>query len=1461
MQLKIDPHVFTGMQKDMSVSKQKPESLYDARNLRFTARDKDTLMSVTNEKGTTRLTTSNVIEGNYLGHCVIKDYAVIFTHKDGATNPDYIYKVSNFTTNSATVTLLYNGNLGFSSPIEALGVFEKEDVQKAYWIDDNNQPRVINVANPESIVAGLNTQFDFVQELQLRENISVSRIDNDGMFSPGTIQYAFSYYRLYGQQTNIFYTTPLHYTSFSDRAGGPDDKVQNVFKIDIDNVDTNFEYLRIYSIHRTSLDAVPTVKRLVDLDISKAVDNKLTFFDSGMIGDIISPTELLYIGGEDIIAKAMATKDNYLFLGNLTVNRKFISESLKESLKSNIVLQPIATSISPKLGLSTNYYDYYTTFNSTPGFKVGEHYRLGIQFQHKNGKWSEPLIIGDSDYTIPTSARSLLAFDKKINIVGSIDISSYYNTLLNDGYVKYREICVFPGAMDKLVFAQGVLNPTVYNSLDRENGTPFAMSSWFFRPTIQGTLGAGTGNFYEFRHNHQLTGEIQNQYEFSVDPSLVARYYAEDYTLHSSQDLGNRFFVDQSIVTFHSPDVEFNTTLDSLDSIRLNLRLIGIANLGASVSACKIETSSASISRNLRHNKVQIFGRSKLTTDAGDRPSFTWPDGRIGIDSQGNYVEVPHYRYDYIIYPWQKTGSLNNDIIRPAEQGETTSLLKNKKISNLKYFHNVTYLENDYEIPVNEISLFSNDQLSLLKIPYYDAIDKLKVISYYGNVDTVCEALHTVSVNEATNNGVYYPTEFTQDSETQEYTFKAPDVEGFITSSRIKYKSTKHLVFSLMREEDGRIRILPKLSGTQALPNNLPLPYWFENNSLLPNPNIYSEPNEGGYSVQKLLYLDTVSPEVFIQSHQELLTQDNVNKGGIYMHQVTEDGTTKYIMYTVNTGHTGLTRYHNAAKIIYIYFYPNQGGNKTAFSTDRTTTNEYYVPGFPSDYNGPTNFIDDDTPATSNYIAQDTVTGINTEYPYLWLAEIYREPNEEIDFGGRNADAYQANLWLPAGEPKALAPILNLRFEHGDTWYQRYDCLKTFPFTREDENSIIEIGSFLCESRVNLNGRYDRNRGLEDNTAIDNTNFNLFNTVYNQSNNFFNYRILPDRFYKTNTFPNQVTWSLEKLAAQEIDNWTKTTLVNTLDVDGEFGSINGLHTFNNEVFYFQDKAFGKLSFNPRVLINATDGVPIEIGNSKKMEGKVVISDKIGCTNKWSICNTTRGLFFLDSNNKALYSYGDKLTSVSDVLMMDNWFKHKGAFNTERTYYDSKYQDLYLIWDNECLIFNDLMGKFTSFMDYGGSNALLNINDSSYLFKDRTNEVAVYSMFTGNYNYFFDTVRDYSLSFISNANSALDKIFSTIDVEVDFRNRNDDTIVHDEFFDTLRVNNEYQDTGEYDLSKSTGYVKADAKKKFRIWHVTIPRDLGTQVDRIRNTWAKISFTKSGNSDKRMELHNINVRYFI
>ena len=58
----------------------------------------------------------------------------------------------------------------------------------------------------------------------------------------------------------------LYYNSNYNRRGSTWEIVNNSFNITIENIDTNFDFLRIYSITRTSIDATPILKRVADID-------------------------------------------------------------------------------------------------------------------------------------------------------------------------------------------------------------------------------------------------------------------------------------------------------------------------------------------------------------------------------------------------------------------------------------------------------------------------------------------------------------------------------------------------------------------------------------------------------------------------------------------------------------------------------------------------------------------------------------------------------------------------------------------------------------------------------------------------------------------------------------------------------------------------------------------------------------------------------------------------------------------------------------------------------------------------------------------------------------------------------------------------------------------------------------------------------------------------------------------
>jgi hypothetical protein len=134
--------------------------------------------------------------------------------------------------------------------------------------------------------------------------------------------------------------SPLLYVSYRERGASPEDKVENAFRITVTNVDNNFDYLRIYSIHRTSVDATPICKRIQDIAIDglETIPNvglKASYIDIGTTGDEVDPTELFYKGGETISALTLEQKDNTLFLGNINITRPQIPSAWRSPINNS----------------------------------------------------------------------------------------------------------------------------------------------------------------------------------------------------------------------------------------------------------------------------------------------------------------------------------------------------------------------------------------------------------------------------------------------------------------------------------------------------------------------------------------------------------------------------------------------------------------------------------------------------------------------------------------------------------------------------------------------------------------------------------------------------------------------------------------------------------------------------------------------------------------------------------------------------------------------------------------------------------------------------------------------------------------------------------------------------------------------------------------------------------------------
>lgn len=1465
-----DTHLFQGMRRDNHPIRQDSKFLWDARNIRFTAVEDNTLLSITNEKGTSDSLAN--FKGKYLGHCIIGDYLIIFTY-DVSDNLNHIYRVSK---GSLQVESLYAGSLEIYSAVQTLGIFEGPLVQKVYWVDGYNSPRVINIVKdklmgvtPSLAYPADNTQFNFVQELSLQEHITIERQEGSGIFAPGVIQYCFSYYNKYGQESNIFYTSGLQYSSPVNRGGNPEEPVSNVFSITVENVDRKFQYMRIYSIQRTSIDAVPTVKRIIDIPIT---DSTLTYTDTGTVGDTVDPTKLLYIGGEDIIAGTIEQKDNTLFLGNIEISRPNLTDALK---KANITNMGTASSSVRTLtiGSYANPKSFYTNTHQMPkgntsGFKAGERYRVGVQFQYKNGKWSEPIFIDDilitkrPDLSNQTSGQILTV--PQIDITIPSQVTQFAK---EKGYVKARAMVVYPQVQDREVLAQGMLCPTVFNVGNRRNNTPFAQSSWFVRPNlpvdvkdIKNDKDIDKGAWVEFRHLQGLLYGRDRGAEIQGAGMTTLRGANSDYAT-GNDNYSSGYMVDQSIITMHSPDIEFDdNTQQALDGNQLKFRIVGLINFTANSGDIDIETSSPTINSGapgFYHKPLTaISDSSKKSLAARSLVAGMFYRDSLVDDSDknaSNYVEYPKGKiYSYMVYPWHRSGSLNNDTNRPQDKGTRTAVLKKKRISNLKYSAYNTWLSTPFILDdgITPVSIFNSNEISMIKVPVPESSGIASIV-YYGNVDTVIT--HKNKYQQYIT-GVETDQFIAEGVVVSQYLPEIGDGDASLRETlepiRMRYKSTPHAVFALNHSTGGSVWNNPVCLPSVGNYNKVDIttvPFWTEKIQLEDNPL-------EGYTIQPCHYGSSRGPSG---------TPPTDNYPLVTNYPEYHDGVGMYCLCTWIQGQGWVLDKDMMQRELNAN---NSSGGKIVFRPVEENFKSlfFYVTYMGS---GPVvrrKDIGGSSPNIDYKVTQGNIAA-RDNYPSLFLAELYRDkPTNQ--FGGQSLESKRNNLWYPAGDP---VPMSNgnvvVHATYGDTWYQRYDCLKTYPFSQEDENSIVEIASFMCETRVNIDGRYDRNRGQSSNLNISPQNFNLLNKVYTQRDNFFNYRIFDEDYYKVVKFPNQVLWSAQKSHLEEVDSWTNITLASSIDLDGNRGSVQAIVNFNDNLYCFQDQSLSQLLFNSRVQIPASDGVPIEIGNNYKMEGSRIIADQVGCQDKFAMVTTPNGIYFVDAITKALYLFNGQLTDLSATNGMSIWAREncttdKWYFNSSgmRLCYDPKLRDVYFIPGTNgslALCYSEALGQFTSTYDYGGA-VLFSLNGDMFAVYNY-NGTSLYKMFSGPYTNIFGTPRPYHISFISNGNPTATKIFDTIEFRADIEDK-----PLEKPFSYIQVENEYQRTGQ------VLFNDVNLRKKFRIWRALIPRDRKVKdgirntygLSRIRNPWTKITLG-SNESSGRMIFHDLSVKYTV
>ena len=1604
MEQKVFPLVNKGMNRDLSVSKAGESSAFENHNIRIVAREEDTMLSVTNERGNKEIPIKNIV-GELVGWNVLNSHVILFCH---GNEEDYIYRVD-YDGNKFNLKTVFHGNLGFDAqhPIESVVYFETDNIQKIYWLDGIHVLRFMNFMDEDMIASNWNddnTAFDSNRSADASVKAEITKDNSGNSRANGTIQYFLTYYNKHGQQTGIIWSSDLIYLAPVGRGGAADETNNNKVTLIFKDLDTDFTHFRVYCVTRSSYNGEAVAYIVGDAETS---DEAVTIIDDGSHLTLIDTTSLLYLGSQHVIAGTMAHKDETLFIGDLKSighegydkidvavkslrgDNGIINSDYFQFVYSDDTVDGIHDIALPENAGSYSYLSQLQYSSSEIlSFKGNEKYRFGLKFLLGDGTETQAFWIGDAINTLYPKIDTSTGKIKRI--VAKLTLPSDFISVITDESIqpaiKAAQLVMAEATYaDRAVKAQGIINPTMFNTWERYNNRVYSQASWVSRP--RGSQYANR-HFEAIHKSNTTTGEIQCSFwHDDVEMNPYFQYYADgsglvgklegtgDYdlimyvfSLDYIRGIPDRISSCEAyVVTLRvkngTPSQYLTITIPSLDSSswtkeRSSLGTFDeIYTMSASNYKMMIYHIDSGVFSNFSGTAIEdsyagmmsaleTYGFSVVVSKESWRAmvlqvmtshNHGYFNTQFNLDSRGSVMDAINYTVGSVISP-------NRWIYTEGDAKDTDEFRTSYYKKHAMFVDENVVTMNSPEIEYEAVSL--DDVKYNFRIV---GVAKMTGVTTDYTIDATPGAAITTSnvvqldftadrvgnVNRSIPGLITWPLWKDNDIVPKEQGRVTADNEEDRTSSDY-VRGTRSVYYWMYLW--GKIGNITAYRKTKDADDDSDATYDEVEPALLQKKRVANQRFAYNtiYSDNQLnLDLSDSHPirqfdSVSSRLHQISVAGETRFYDGIIQQMLTVPGLLKYpVYYSMDTPYQldadkTIARQEETITIdgkevtvrepYYLFVQDpvmleyrsnphavitlkttdidgvyNQTILPYVFDSERIITDTRYDPAR-TGWLLP--WIDFGTyPRYKTYsLTQEkfNISGLSSGDSYMFIGEIYRDFSPDDDYGGISDFAIQNNRFIPAGPRYSLDEIAKnnvIYGNQGDTYFQRWDCVKTLPYSDDAVYGVTDITSVMLETHINIDGRTDRYRGGNKLTSYDYTVFGTINPAYSQPNNFVVSRDL-DEDFNTDAYRSSLTWTLPKADMAVVDEWSHITLASSLKLDGDKGICQALRRFQNSIVAFQDRGIAEVLFNSRTQLSTTDGVPVELANSGKVDGKRYISNKYGCINKWSIVEGKRALYFIDNINKSFCAFTGNVESLSSRLGFSAWFRKNNsikpwtpeAFENIVSFYDRIHSDVYLVKasDNDrqpCLVYNEAVGAFTSFFDYSHVPMMANVSDRFISFRDNK----LWLQNEGFYCNFFGKQYDFWMKYRVTPEPYSDKIWTNIEYRADFyrvldengnSTLNNEQMLEDleeidyqpiETFDSITVSNEYQTTGEY---------KRRPLKKFRIWRYVIPRAVATDnniygLDRIRNPWANILFKKAPLLDENrdlVQLHDFLVYYF-
>jgi hypothetical protein len=361
-----------------------------------------------------------------IGYTNIKDTLILFTIIKAAINPDEfggIFKVD-LTEPELTPITIYldspftpNQTLNFNEdhPIQAIGRYENENIQRIYWTDNFNPVRTANILDP-------NLQTLSTDDLELSPQVTFStpildKVMQGGELNSGMYQYC---YRLRNQEgaetrfsppTNFIHVSngsaywdyqedPENQNEYNGTTPGEDSEKKVL--LDFEGLDTDYDFIEIVAIYKSTGEGVTSAAIIGTASMNS--NGICTFIHTTNAKDIpISFEEVTAFTQAFNKAATLEAKDNRLFLGNLeltTDDLEFDATAKRYKITSEVTRYPYKVSPTTVYTNDINPLNNYDDIEEVPNSDLYRYQSdgrtLGGEGTHIEYRFTKKVLAGNT---------------------------------------------------------------------------------------------------------------------------------------------------------------------------------------------------------------------------------------------------------------------------------------------------------------------------------------------------------------------------------------------------------------------------------------------------------------------------------------------------------------------------------------------------------------------------------------------------------------------------------------------------------------------------------------------------------------------------------------------------------------------------------------------------------------------------------------------------------------------------------------------------------------------------------------------------------------------------------------------------------------------------------------------------------------------------------------------------------